>query len=319
MATKGKAVGLVLLALLPAFIVACAWMFLDGLRIGEKQQAAMGFIGVIFFGVCAMTSASSKKYIPGKTFQAYRNKKFSTQRAINYGYGVVVFIVAVFAALNPEVSIKVIGFGFLAILSLYALSKSLKFHEDIDFSTNQYLAVALGFSMGEKILLSYQNFCADEVENGSNAFAVTATKLIVASFDGEAWKKLSRELNQVSHIGVIGDENQNYFVKLKFSDGADVLLRIGLYEKLTSNPILVIRKLLEAVDASLLDSSGVAQAVRRRRVVVSSGIQASDSVVVAPGVANASMTPLRNIELSPEVLISIQNATEVVAGRRLEL
>ncbi|CAI8861692.1 conserved membrane hypothetical protein [Pseudomonas sp. IT-P44] len=319
MATKGKKTGLAILACLPVFIVTGAWMFLEGLQNGQKRQAAMGLIGLIFFGVCLLLFAPSKKYIPGKTFQAYRNKKLSTKTAINYGYGIIVFIFAVFVALAPEDALRAIGYGLVGIFSLYVLSKSLKFHADIDFSTNEYLATALGFPVGEKILVSYQNFDADEVEVGSNAFAATATKFIVASFDGYLWRKLSRDLNQVSRIGIAGDENQNYFVKLQFNDGADALLRIGLYEKLTSNPILVIRRLLEAIDASLLCGSGASQTAQRRRVVVNSGTPTSVSEIVAPEAALASTAPMRNIEVAPDVIIAIQNAEEVVSGRRLEL
>ncbi|MCL6701514.1 hypothetical protein [Pseudomonas sp. T1.Ur] len=319
MATKGKKTGLAVLASLPIFIVTGAWVFLDGLQNGQKRQAAMGLICLIFFSACTVLFAPSKKYIPGKTFQGYRNKRLSTTTAINYGYGVIVFIFAVFVFLAPEYALNAVGYGLLGLFSLYVLSKSLKFHADIDSSTNEYLTTALGFPAGEKILVSYQNFDAGAVEVGSNAFAATATKLTVASFDGGFWRKLSRDLDQVARIGVIGDENQNYFVKLQFIDGADALLRIGLYDKLTSSPTLVIRKLLEAIDASLLGNSGASPAAQRRRVVVNSGTSSSISKTFAPEAAPVSKAPMRNVEVAPDVLVAIQNAEEDVPRRRLEL
>ncbi|WP_207283838.1 hypothetical protein [Pseudomonas sp. FW300-N2F2] len=319
MATKGKKTGLAVLASFPIFIVTGTWMFLDGLQNGQKRQAAIGLICLVFFGACTLLFAPSKKYIPGKTFQGYRNKKLSTKTAINYGYGIVVFIFAVFLFLAPEHALSIIVSGLAGLFSLYILSKSLKFHADIDFSTNEYLATALGFPVGEKILVSYQNFDADGVEIGSNAFAATATRLTLASFDGEHWRKLSRDLSQVSRIGIIGDENQNYFVKLQFNDGADALLRIGLYEKLTSNPTLVIRKLLETIDAGLLGDSGTSPAAQRRRVVVNSGTPISVSKTVAPEATLVSKAPMRNLEVAPDVLIAIQSAEEDVLRRRLEL
>ncbi|MFS2125122.1 hypothetical protein [Pseudomonas sp. Pseusp97] len=316
-ATKGQATGLAVLALLPVFIVASAWMFFDGLQIGKRHQAAMGFIGLLFFIVCALACTPSKKYIPGKTFQAYRSKKILTQKAIKYGYGIIVLVVAVLWVLAPEGGIKTMGFGMVGISSLYVLSKSLKFHADVDFSTNEYLSSALGFSVGEKVLASYQNFYADEIENGSNAFAVTATKIIVASFDGCIWRKLTRNLDQISLIGIVGSEDQKYFVKLVFCDGVEVLLIVGLYEKITSNPILVIRKLLGAIDASLL-GGGVSQSASRRRVVINSGAVSVSETPASEG-TSSSTASFRNIELGSEVLISIQNAEEVVPGRKLEL
>lgn len=319
MITKGNKTGFAVLASLPVFIVAGAWMFLEGLQSGQKRQAAMGLICLVFFGACALLFVPSKKYIPGKTFQGYRDKRLSTKTALNYGYGIIVFIFVVFVVLAPEYALKAIVFGLIGIFSLYALSKSLKFHADVDFSTNEYLATALGFPVGDKILVSYQNFDADKLEVGSNAFAATATKLIVAWFDGHLWEKLSRDLKQISHIGIVGDENQNYFVKLQFDDGADVLLCMGLYERLTSNPTLVIRRLLEAIDASLLGGSGASQVTQRRRVVVDSGTPDSTSHVIAAEAALASMPSTRNIEISPNVLIAIRNAEEIVPGRKLEL
>lgn len=316
MATKGKIIGIVILAFLPVFIVAGAWMFLEGLQSGQYRQAAMGVISFIFFGAGGVLFIPATTYIPGKTFKLYRNKKFITQKAVNYGYGICVLIFAGLAALAPEDAIKSIGYGLAAIYGLYIFSKSLKFHEDVDFSTNEYLATALGFPAGEKILVSYQNFDSDDIKMGSNAFAATATKLVVASFDGQGWVKLSRELSQISGIGICGNESQSYFVKLQFNDGTDVLLCIGLYEKLTSNPVLVVRKLLETIDASLLSGSGAPQPAQRRRVVVHSGTPASISKDTA---SEAEMAPMRNIEVAPAVLAAIQNAEEVAPGRRLEL
>jgi hypothetical protein len=319
MITKGKAAGFAVLASLPAFIVTGAWMFLEGLQNGQNRQTVMGLICLVFFGVCALLFAPSKKYIPGKTFRGYRNKKLSTKTAIKYGYGIIAFIVVAFVVLASKDVLSAICYGVGGAFSLYALSKSLKFHADVDYSANEYLASALGIPVGEKVLVSYQNFDADGFQVGSNAFAATATKLIVASFDGYCWSKLSRDLNQVSRIGIVGDENKNYFVKLQFNDGFDALLRIGLYEKLTSNPILVIRRLLEAIDTSLLCGSGASQAVQRRRVVANSGTSTEVKKNVASEATLASVAPMRNIEVAYDVLVAIQNAEEVVPGRRLEL
>ncbi|MBB4866099.1 hypothetical protein HNP46_005004 [Pseudomonas nitritireducens] len=319
METKGKAAGLTVLVLLPVLIVAGAGMFLDGLRSGQKHQAVMGFIGLIFFGACTLVFAPAKKYIPGKTFKFYRDKRLTTQSAINYGYGLVTLIVAAYWVLAPGHTGTAVVFWLLGFLGLYFYSKSLKFHADIDFSANEYLATALGFAVGEKILVSYQNFYLDEIEAGSNAFAATATKLIVASFDGVSWKKLSRDLDQVSHIGIIGDEDQRYFVKLQFSDGACVLLCVGLYEKITSSPTLVIRKLLETIDASLLGGSGATQAAPRRRVVASSEVPVATLQASAPETTPVSPVPMRNIELSSEAFTAIRDAEEITPGRQLEI
>jgi len=319
MDTKGKIAGLLVLATLPAFIAAGVGMFVEGLQNGQIRQAIMGFIGVVFFGACTILFAPSKKYVPGKTFKFYRDKRFSAKKYINYGYAIIVLIFVVFAVLSPKDALKSIGYGLVAIYGIYIYSKSLKFHADVDFSTNEYLATALGFSAGEKILLSYQNFDADEVRAGSNAFAATATKFIVASFDGSAWTKLSKDLSQLSGIGIIGNDSQSYAIKLEFNDGVDAVFYIGLYEKLTSNPFMVIRALLETIDASLLSDSSAPQTTKRRRVVVNSDTSTSITGNVPADATLAAGAAVRNIEVAPDVLNAIQNAEVTVSGRRLEL
>lgn len=319
MVSKGKITGLAVLAFLPVLIVAGALMFLEGLQTGQKRQAAIGLVSLVFFGACTLVFAPPRKYIPGKTFLAYRNKKLMMQKATNYGYAVVVSVSLFLAVASPSDAVGLMIMALVVCSSLCVLSKSLKFHADVDFSTNEYLASALGFSVGDKVLLSYQNFNTSDIEQGSNAFAATATKLIVASFDGVAWKKLSRDLNLISHIGIIGSEDQDYFVKLQFGDGGHVLLCISLFEKVTSNPILVIRRLLETIDASILGSIDVTQIMHRRRVVVSSEAPLPTPETFAPEAAPVSSAPIRNIELSPELLVAIRGAEEVAPGRRLEI
>ncbi|MCU0092617.1 MULTISPECIES: hypothetical protein [Pseudomonas] len=319
MDTKGIIIGLFLLATIPAFIAASVWMFVVSLQSGQIREAMIGFIGLVFFGAGAILFGPSKKYVPGKTFKMYRNKKFSTKKYINYGYVITVLIFAGFIVLSPKDALKSIGYGLIAVYAIYIYSKSLKFHADVDFSTNEYLATALGFSAGEKILLSYQNFDADEVKAGSNAFAATATKFIVASFDGNGWTKLSKDLNQLSGIGIIGKDSQSYAMKLEFNDGVDALFYIGLYDKLTSNPLMVIRGLLETIDASLLNDSGAPQATKRRRVVVNADTSNPISENVPADAPLAAGAPARNIEVAPHVLNAIQNAEETVSGRRLEI
>ncbi|HCN44450.1 MAG TPA: hypothetical protein DIT18_01310 [Pseudomonas sp.] len=306
-ATKGKLMGSLFLVFLLIAVAACLLMFVDATYKQQLSDALVGFSGLLLFGGGGVALLLSKQYVPGKTFWFYRDKKFTTQTAIKYSYVGTILFTAVFVVLNPKQAFHTIGMGLVALAGLYYWSKSLKFHADVDFAASEYLATALGFSTGEKILVSYQNFDAGKLKAGSNAFAATATKLIMASFDGHAWKKLSRDLSQVSHIGILTNQSQGYFVMLKFNDGADALLSIELYEKLTSHPVLVVRKLLESIDASLLGDHAAPQVARRNRVVA------------ATETAPATTAATRNIEFTPEMLTALQNAEEVAPGRRLEI
>lgn len=315
--TKGKRVGLAVLASFPIFVFGGIGMFFEGLQSGKNVQAAMGLFGTLFFGLGASLSLPQKKYIPEKSFIGYRSKQDRAQKMVKYGYLILAAIVIIFAILLPEMRLKSFIYGLSGLLAIYTLSKSLKFHEDVDFSANEYLSYSLGIKIGEKVLASYQNFDANDIKKGSNAFAATATKLVIASFDGQFWKKLSRDLNQITCLGIIADQNQNYFVKLHFNDGTEALLCIGLYDKLTSSPILVIKRFLEAIDASILGGATVLKSNQRRRVMADSA-----STKVAPIPSETIPVPkvsARNIELTPAILDGIRNAPEVTPGRKLEL
>lgn len=189
MVTRGKIVGSLLFAFLLVIIVVSVPMFIEGVQKGQTHQAAMALCSLLIFGALTLEMLLSRKYVPGKTFWLCRNKKLSSQMAIKYSYGVMVLIVVVFVALEPKQAIHPISLGLSGSVGLYFLSKSLKFHADVDFSASEYLATTLGFSVEEKILVSYQNFDAGKVKAGSNAFAATATKLIVASFDRSCLEK----------------------------------------------------------------------------------------------------------------------------------
>ncbi|PYC36257.1 hypothetical protein [Pseudomonas protegens] len=314
--TKGKAYGLAIIATLPVLCAGGALVFLEGLQSGKTRTAIFGLITLCFFGLgTVITFIPGRKYIPGKSFTGYRSKQAKVQKFVKHGFWVIILLAIGLTLIIPSkyivISLSTIG----ALISLYHYSKSIKFHEDIDFSTNQYLASSLQIVPGEKVLASYQNFYDDDIQRGSNAFIVTATKLIIASFDGEHWEKLSRELNQITHIGIVGNESETYFVKLVFGDGTDALLRIGLYEKLTSTPALIIKRLLEVIDSSLLGDHSAAKASQRRRVIAPQGaIQAP-----TPPVESETAAPPRNIEISPPTLNDIRNAEEIKPGRKLEL
>nr|WP_243433749.1 hypothetical protein [Pseudomonas sp. 50_B] len=314
--TKGRAYGLAIIATFPVLCTGGALAFLEGLQTGKTRTAILGLITVILFGLGAViTLTPGRKYIPGKSFTGYRSKQAKVQKLIKHGFWIIILLAAGLTLIIPSryiiISLSTIG----ALTSLYHYSKSIKFHEDIDFSTNQYLASSLQIVPGEKVLASYQNFHDDDIQRGSNAFIVTATKLIIASFNGEHWEKFSRELNQITHIGIVGNESETYFVKLIFDDGTDALLRIGLYEKLTSTPALVIKRLLEVIDSSLLGDHSAAKASQRRRVIAP---QSATQAPTPPVKSETAATP-RNIEIAPTTLNDIKNSEEVKSGRKLEL
>lgn len=316
METKGKAYGLAIITTLPVLCAGGALAFLEGLQTSETKTAILGLITVIFFGLgAAIMFIPGRKYIPGKSFTNYRLKQSKVQRLIKHGFWIIILLAAGLIFIIPSSYIFISLSTISILISLYYYSKSIKCHEDIDFSANQYLASSLQIALREKVLASYQNFYDDNIQRGSNAFMVTATKLIIASFDGEHWEKISRELNQITHIGIIANESESYFVKLIFDDGTDALLLISFYEKLTSIPALIIKRLLEVIDSNLLGNNSAAKASQRRRVIAPQGATQAPT----PPVESESAATPRNIEISPTTLNDIKNAEEIRPSRKLEL
>ncbi|WP_040064749.1 hypothetical protein [Pseudomonas batumici] len=315
METKGKVVGLFILAMIPVLTAGGIGVFLDGLQNGKNGSAALGLLGALFFGAAVVLFIPQRKYIAGKSFVAYRSKQLLAQKSVKYGYWIVALFAIVFLLLDPSRIVLVGASTITAFAGFYALSKSLKFHEDVDYSANEYLASSLGINTGEKALASYQNFDADNIQRGSNAFVATATQLVVATFNGEYWEKLSRPLNQITRIGIIGDEDNSHCVKLIFNDGSGTLLRIGLHEKLTSSPSLVIKRLLEVIDANLLGADAAPKAPQRRRVVLTDDTTPSQTSTLEPETSTAA----RDMELAPAPSSDAKNAEVARSGRKLEL
>lgn len=307
------------MAIITTFPVLCAGgalVFLEGLQTSKTRTAILGLITVIFFGLGAVIMfIPGRKYIPEKSFPNYRLKQTKVQSLIKHGFWITILLAAGLILITPSSYIFISLSTTSALITLYYYSKSIKLHEDIDFSANQYLTSSLQIVLREKVLTSYQNFHDDDIQRGSNAFIVTATKLIIASFDGEHWGKISRELNQITHIGVIANESERYFVKLIFDDGTDALLLISFYEKLTSTPALIIKRLLEVIDSNLLGNNSAAKASQRRRVIAPQG---ATQAPTPPVKSETAATP-RNIEVSPTTLNDIKNAEEIRPSRKLEL
>ncbi|WVV47142.1 hypothetical protein THH46_19595 [Pseudomonas sp. NA13] len=78
MITKGNKTGFAVLASLPVFIVAGAWMFLEGLQSGQKRQAAMGLICLVFWCV-RLAICTFKNIFPARHFRVIEIKD-SVQR-----------------------------------------------------------------------------------------------------------------------------------------------------------------------------------------------------------------------------------------------
>lgn len=311
---EGKARGLAILATLPIFIATGALAFINGLQTGRIGSALVGLMGVIFFGLAAVILFTpTNKYIPRQSFIGYRSTQAKAQKSIKYAALTLPLLAIGLSLLMPSIYISIIAITTTALIIFYQISKSIKRHEDIDFSTNLYLVSSLGIDPGEKALASYQNFSTDNIRRGSNAFVATANKLVIASFNGKFWEKLSRDLNQITQIGIIADRTETHHIKLIFDDGTDAVLRIQLDNKSTSNPKLIIKRLLEVIDNKLLGENTAKTASISRQAIT-----AEDTA--PPKTSNPkTLEVARSIEIAQTILNDIKNAKEIMPGRKLEL
>lgn len=301
----------------------CSFTLYLGVIESDVGAIAYSILGLIFFGLggyfVIFGIGKAKKYRPGKTWSAWRKDGAWHQRLAKIVFISVPCVALVVLIIAPESAMRWIWGVPLILVSTYVFLKALPHHEDVDFSANQYLIDALGIDLNEKVLVSYQNFTSENVKRGSSVVAVTPLHIFYAGFDGTHWIKLKRSLREISGIGITAKDEQAVVLKLAFDDKTSATIKLELYERLTSSPALVVKRLLEALDSCLLGSSIHGAGNKRRRQIV----QPADHNLAKEKVSGINAKSIRDsgrrIDLSPAILGALERATEVAPGRKLEL
>lgn len=304
-------------ALFFALGIVLAWQAINsGDLMGPEATTAYG-IAMLFTALYW-----SPTYKPGKSFAfARKDKNF-----IDKTYKLLLIALPFFAliriamspsAVSPYLIARHIVIAAGLMYAIYLARKSIKLHGDVDFAANQELARAIGATSKEKALISYQDFDRHSLKAGSSVFLVTALNITVARYNGKTWSKLTRRLQDLRRIGWFGTVDQQ-FIKLVFDDMSSTIIRLELHNKLTSNPDMIFKKLLDVIDSSLVSSVASGNLHARRRVS-SVSIASPRTSEKLPEQSPNNLVFDRVIEVSTYVPPGLESAAEIPRGRALEV
>ena len=311
----GKMMKPILFLLLPIWLLGCLVALLLVVFVDHNIIVGIcSLVGLIMGIVPIFVLLGGGKYEPEQSFYLWRLAKEDLLKIKMYFTigGVLIFI------LISVIDFKVQNILYLlsALAAFYYINKSFKYHEDVDFVTNNEVSDLLGMEIDEKVQASYQNFSSESIKEGSNMMLLTDKKLLFAFFDGKKWSLINKKLEDICKIGRINTDgilnltSTSSFLYVVFSDGTNIGLHMDLCDKITSNPDLFFKKLLTTLDAVLLGKTEE-KILSRRRVSVNNEPTPSVSV-------NNESTDVRTIDITDTVLGNLRNATPVEAGRTLE-
>lgn len=295
---------------IPIFVIGGMFMAYNGFDSGKFINVFYGILCVVFCGAVGISVFRGGAYEPEKTFFYERMNKEKLSTYIIYSaIAISVFCLIVFL-LDGKQGIKTIGYSIAGFVGLYYWSKSIKFHEDIDYDANEFLAELIGLSVDEKIVASYQNFDSSKAKRkkNDNLIVVTNRKVFFAVFNGTNWMTLNKLLSEVVKIGIARNDVNSY-LKLVFADNTALGLRLDLYEKITTTPQLFVKQFLSTLDASLMGYD-VVSSNNRRRVSISQENASVD---------NNSSNQKRSIELNQTLVNELKTSEEIKSGRILEI
>ena len=295
---------------IPIFIIGGLYMMYNGFANKNHINILYGVMCVLFFGVVGLSVFKGGEYEPEKSFFFERMDKVKLNWYIIYLTIAIASFCLILFLLDRKHGIKAIWYSGAGLIGLYYWSKSIKFHEDIDYGANEFIADLIGLNVEEKIIASYQNFDSSKAKRkkNDNLIVVTNRKIFFAVYGGTSWMTLNKLLSEVVKIG-IARNNVNSYLKLVFEDSTSLGLRLDLYDKITTTPQLFVKQFLTALDASFLGYELVGNNNRRR---VSNSNKNITSV-------KDSNKQIRNIELNSSLLSEIKSSEEIKSGRILEI
>ena len=307
---------LVLLVLLVPLALYCSSLLFDmsaSADISLKIKLNMAVSTLMLFSLSVFLAYSLFKkgdYQAEKSFPIERYDKRKLQvfvKALLAAY-IVVVIWDIYA--NGTNVAKRIGSHIFAFYGFYYVLKSLKHHEDIDYSTNEALVDILGFDINEKVRASYQNFDGSEpnISKGDSLMVITGQKVYFSQFNGTTFESLSKGLQQIEKVGV-SRKLEESFLLVVFDDKTTLRLTLNVISKTTTTPQLFIGQFLRTLDDYLLGNNKAVKP-RRRRVAVSNETSIK---------SDNSVPQVRNIDLNPVFMNELKSSAEIKPGRILEI
>lgn len=311
----GKMMKPILYLLLPIWLLGCLVALL--LVIFVEHNIIVGIcslVGLIMGIVPIFVLLGGGKYEPEKSFYLWRLSKEDLLKIKMYFTigGVLIFVLISVIDFKAQNILYLVS----ALAAFYYINKSFKYHEDVDFVTNNEVSDLLGMEIDEKVQASYQNFSPESVKKGSNMMLLTDKKLLFAFFDGGRWSLINKKLKDICKIGRINTDgvlnltSTSSFLYIVFSDGTNIGLHMDLCDKITSNPDLFFKKFLTTFDAIKLGKTDE-KIASRRRVSVNNEPKPSVS-------DNNGGIDVRTIDISDTILGNLRDATPIESGRTLE-
>lgn len=288
----------------------------------------------------------NKKYEPGKSFKylRYSSKKIESinkRRALIFKIllavflTVVVFGVTTYVVTNTSINSKKVGkWGgqiiFVAFASLYypikAAIKAIKIHENVDYVAITSYEKFIDLEIDEKVIASYQNFNVTDskYKDGYYILLVTSRRLYFASYKQKAWRSILKRLDEIQaisisngfFIGAIAKRN----LQLRFEDNTSLSIWMDMRKKLTSNPDLFLKCLLETIDTMLCGDNETTRARRRRTVseIDSHESTKAEKKILETKTQDVTIQSGRELDLS-SLLNDIKDAESYAIGRHIEL
>jgi hypothetical protein len=293
---------------IPIFAIAGLFMAYNGLNDGKFINIFYGLLSILFFGAVGVSVFKGGVYEPEKTFFMERMNKEKLNKYIIYSAIAMILFCLICFLLDGKFG--VIGGTIVGFIGLYNWSKSIKFHEDVDYEANEFIADLIGLSVDEKIVASYQNFDSSKSnrKKNDNLIVVTNRKIFFAVYSGTNWMTLNKLLSEIVKIGIARNDVNSY-LKLVFEDNTSLGLRLDLYEKITTTPQLFVKQFLSTLDASLL-CYDIVSSNNRRRVSIS-----NENTTLANNFGNQT----RSIEINPTLVSELKASEEIKSGRILEI
>ena len=291
-------------------------LYLSLFMADEGYNSIVGFsvflLCIVLGGYFCYFIYSGGEYIPNKSFRYYRLGK-ETQRRVQIGVTIIGGLMMCLNAINGEWGLVLQG--IFALVVMYYVILSYKFHEDVDYVANQVLEDLIGCNIDEKIIASYQNYDSENVDRkkGDSLLVVTNRKFFYAVYDGNTWFSLKRRIQDLMAIGYTGSiiGGGEYILGLRFKDETAVSLKMCTINKITSNSDLFFKRVLCILDAYLLGETITGNKPRRR---VSVGTTSATGTASEPSSARKV-----NLEISEEMAAQIKAGEEIGSGRRIEI
>jgi hypothetical protein len=254
----------------------------------------------------------SGAYKPNKSFYLDR----LTPKTLKIIYKGIIAILLI--VLLREIFYLIRGNGFnlfviLYIIPFYYIEKSIKVHDSLDYVASESMNEFLGLNVDDKILASYQNFgVMDETfKKDDNIIVITGRKIYFAYYNGSKWVSLIKSYDEIEKVGVSRND-LNSCLKIVFTDGISLVLRIALYDKLTTTPSLFIRGFLTALDSYLLGGVTNKSNERRRVSLVTKTITKSENLK-----SDFDNHKIRKLEMTPFLVEKLKKSEKVHPGEQI--